>query len=503
MRTWRTWMASAGLAGLAALLPLRAPAEQIALVIGMAAYQHMSGLKNTLNDARLIGTELDRAGVDVTVSYDATREELLATLADFAFRAEAADLAMIYFAGHGVEVQGQNFLIPVDADVRSNADVARQAVSLDQFLDSVSGARVMRVVVLDACRDNPFGDLVDMGGTLSGASSSSQPERGVGGAGLAPVSPDRGTLVAFAASEGQVSYDGGGGNSPYAMALANALGTPGLEIGLMFRQVRDEVLAETGNHQEPYTYGSLSATPFYLGGAGAPPATASTDELVTAWAEVPPPQRQEFAALAETGDTRSMLALGYMRLNPASPDYDLPGAVTYLRSAADEGSPEAMFELSRLYTNGRGVTADQEKALELLQQAAALGEPRALNNLGYYYYNGDGGLPEDRVRAIDFIGRAADLEEPSAIYNYAALIDDGLVAGKGPRDAGAYLYRAIRSGNDRVARALAATPEMFKPETRQALQEELRRHGFYEGIIDGSLGPRSREAMGLALGRPV
>ncbi|MFV2034820.1 MAG: caspase domain-containing protein, partial [Halocynthiibacter sp.] len=132
---------------IALLLPSAAlSAERIALVIGMAQYRNIVTLKNTVNDARAIAGALDSVGFKVTEAIDKPLDELKAMMADFAFRAETAELALIYFAGHGVEVEGENFLIPIDADVKTNADIQRQSVSLRDFLQTVDRARKMRIV---------------------------------------------------------------------------------------------------------------------------------------------------------------------------------------------------------------------------------------------------------------------------------------------------------------------------------------------------------------------
>ncbi len=150
------------LAVTALLWAATARAEKVALVIGMGDYIGVPKLENALNDARAIAETLEGVGFKVTLSLDSPLAPLMDTIDEFAFRAETADLALVYFAGHGVEVQGENFLIPVDARVASNLDVQRQSISLDQLLEAVEGAREMRVVILDACRDNPFGDSIDL-----------------------------------------------------------------------------------------------------------------------------------------------------------------------------------------------------------------------------------------------------------------------------------------------------------------------------------------------------
>src|SRR6056297_2890451 len=172
--------------------------DRVALVIGMAEYDTITPLTNTRNDAEDLADTLTEIGFDVTRGIDLSLAELRAVMKEFSFRSETADLALIYFAGHGIEVQGENFLIPVDARPTSNIDVQRQSVSLKDMLEVVEKARVMRIVILDSCRDNPLGGAIDTNAVVQSAlEATDQATRGAGG--LAPANPDRGTLVAFAA----------------------------------------------------------------------------------------------------------------------------------------------------------------------------------------------------------------------------------------------------------------------------------------------------------------
>lgn len=471
--------------------------DRVALVIGMGAYQHVSPLDNTLNDARGVAETLQGIGFDVTLALDTPGNDLRRILDDFAFLSETADLAMIYYAGHGVEVAGENFLIPVDADVKSNLDVQRQSVSLKQLLAVVDRARKMRVIILDSCRDNPIGGTIELESPTTG--SAAEATRGAGG-GLAAPSPDRGTLVAFAARDGQVALDGTGqAHSPYAQALIDRLPTPGLEISLMFRQVRDQVLRQTGNLQEPHTYGSLSGEPFYI--ATAPGTNLDTSDPAQSWSTLSAEQEPQLLALAETGDTRSLLGLAYLRLNPGNDRYNPSEAAEYLRRAADAGAPDAQWELARLYESGTiGRAPDMAKALQLYQASADQGYDKALNDMGYFYYQGSMGLTQNIPLALDYFRRAADLRHPEAQFNYAAMIDDGQIPGAGPAEAANYLYEALRSGNDAVLTAMTERPLMMSLETRKALQEKLKLYGFYSGAIDGSFGPATMASLRLAFG---
>ena len=479
------------------IAPLSATAAQrVALVMGVAEYQSISPLNNTINDANKIADTLTEIGFEVTKVLDATSEQMRNAVDDFAFRSETADLALIYFAGHGVEVQGENFLIPADAQVQSNLDIQRQSVSLDDLLAAVDKARKMRIVILDSCRDNPFGDEIDLTQTAQ-ATGSSDGTRG--GGGLALPSPDRGTLVSFAAKDGNVALDGEGSNSPFATALADKLRQPNLEISLMFRQVRDQVLKNTFNRQEPHTYGSLSGIPFYLTGDGTQE-LAQQDDRRVAWSDIRPEQEAQLAKLAEGGDTRSMLGLAYMRLNPAESRFDPREAVDFLTRAANAGSPEAQFELAKLYEKGIGVEPDEARALELYRAAADQDFPDAINDLGFMSYQGGLGLPRDQNAALALFERAADLRHPQAMFNFAALIDDGLIPSKTSEDAATYLYSALRSGSEDVLNILSDRPAMFTGETRKALQKKLQQYDFYTGTIDGDFGPGTQRGIRKAYG---
>jgi tetratricopeptide (TPR) repeat protein len=225
-----------------------APAQRrIALVIGNSAYKSVPALPNPRRDAERVATTLRAVGFQaVTLQGDLTREKLVDALRAFARAADTADWALVYFAGHGIEIGGVNYLIPVDARLESDRDAPLDAVPLEQVLGAVEGARKLRLVLLDACRDNPFANQM----RRTSASRSV-------GRGLARVEPGAGTMIAYAAKHGSLAFDGDG-NSPFATALIKRLQVPGIELRRLFDLVRDDVVDATGGRQEPFTYGSLS-----------------------------------------------------------------------------------------------------------------------------------------------------------------------------------------------------------------------------------------------------
>ena len=244
---------AAAILGLQLLVLPASAGQRVALVIGNASYAHAPSLANPLNDANDIGAALERLGFAVTRLDNADYSELRRGLQQFSLAASASEMAVVFYAGHGIEVDRRNFLIPVDARLLSDADVEFETVPLDLLSRAVERAKGLRLIVLDACRDNPFAVAMQR----SGATRSI-------GRGLGRVEPSGETLVAYAAKEGTVAADGEGRNSPYTTALLAHLEEPGLEVGLMFRKVRDAVLAATGGQQEPFVYGSLSSHGAYL-----------------------------------------------------------------------------------------------------------------------------------------------------------------------------------------------------------------------------------------------
>ncbi|MEP5761873.1 MAG: caspase family protein [Litoreibacter sp.] len=463
-------------------------AERLALVIGIADYKTISPLKNTINDARGMASTLESIGFEVMALENPSGAQIDATLERFAFEAELAELAVIYFAGHGVQVQGENFLIPVDAKIASNADIQDQSVSLKRLLNAVDNARKMRVVILDACRDNPFEDVIEVSQSVQSS-----------GSGMAEPSPERGTMVAFAARDGQVALDGNGNNSPFTQALMQNLTVPEVDISLMFRRVRDQVLRTTNNQQEPFTYGSLPGVPFYLAG-GSVQDSASPKAMRLGWQNLGAEQETIYRGFAAEGDTRALIGLAYSKLGRLSDGYNPQEAVELLSQAATLGSAEAQYELALQLEAGEGIARDESRALELFRQAAAQDYPDALNDMGYFHFLGKMGLPEDITLGIEFIGRAAEQRHTQALYNYAAIIDDKLVPGRTAQDAAQFLYLALRTGNVEVLQILKDNPASLTRPTWVALQNLLQQYEFYDGTVDGSFGPATERGLRRAAG---
>ncbi len=244
-----------------ALFATAAAAERrVALVIGNSSYKNATSLPNTINDANALAAMFKSVGFEVIISRtDLGVVDFKRSVREFLITAENADIAVVYYAGHGIEIGGTNYLVPVDARLSRDYDVDDEAVSLDRIVWALQSVRRLRLILLDACRDNPFAAKLRSAGMRA-------PSRG-GLAKIEEVSAD--TLVAYAAKAGSVSYDGDGVNSPYATALIRHLGEPGLDIRIALGRVRDDVVAMTGGRQEPFIYGSLGGSTIALVAPGA------------------------------------------------------------------------------------------------------------------------------------------------------------------------------------------------------------------------------------------
>jgi hypothetical protein len=257
------------------------PPKRLALVIGNGSYSG-SPLRNPVNDAELIYRTLRDLGFDAKLYTNRNQREMKNAIREFGEALEAAApnvVGLFYYAGHGVQVNGRNYLIPVSATIDSDADVDIEAVSADAVLEQMRESRNrLNFLILDACRNNPF------------VRSSRSASRG-----LAQMDAPAGVLIAYSTAPGEVAADGSGRNSPYSEALARAMRASTMPAELMFKQARDEVMHVTGDKQTPWEASSLTGQNFYFVNAAhetrlasAPPAPAAA----VAVAPEPEPQAE-------------------------------------------------------------------------------------------------------------------------------------------------------------------------------------------------------------------
>jgi uncharacterized caspase-like protein len=288
------------LVALLAAAPALAQERRVALVVGNTAYSHASVPPNAVNDADAVATTLRRLGFVVTLVRNQGVVEMRRALRDFSDASRGADMALFFFAGHGLQAaqgdRAENFLVPTDARLADERDLEDETIPLSRVLALMRGARV-RVVVLDACRDNPLATRMMRPGATRSV-----------GRGLAPIDAAQagGTLVAFSTAPGAVAADGRGPNSPFTETLLRHLPTPEIEIQTMFTRVRAEVVRATNNAQEPWTNSALLEEVFLAGPQpgqialapqAAPPTPGPAELELAFWQSIQNSQRvEEFEA---------------------------------------------------------------------------------------------------------------------------------------------------------------------------------------------------------------
>ncbi|MCP5198156.1 MAG: SUMF1/EgtB/PvdO family nonheme iron enzyme [Gammaproteobacteria bacterium] len=272
-------------------LPNVAAAERVALVVGNSRYQHAPHLSNPAHDAKAVAEALTDLGFAVTGPlYDLNKVQLDAALGTFGDRAHTAEAVVVFFAGHGLEARGQNYLIPVDAQLERETSASLEAVALDVVLDQIAGPRGYRLVILDACRDNPLANRMQR---RDGTRAVYR--------GFKRVEPEGQTYVAYAAKDGtRARDDSGAGHSPFTAALLKYLKEP-LPLPNLFGAVREDVLEATQQQQEPWLYGAFGRHPVYLTSNTAP---IPPSPPAVAQASVPSPFRPSVPNEAPVAESR-------------------------------------------------------------------------------------------------------------------------------------------------------------------------------------------------------
>jgi tetratricopeptide (TPR) repeat protein len=234
--------------------PTASRGKRVALVIGNGAYAHVKALPNPPNDAHAIAKNLRDLGFTVAEGIDLNRDAMRKITRDFLLDAAHAQTAVLYFAGHGVQVDGRNFLAPVDVRLQPGINPIETMIDMDTILAALDDQVRTNILIFDACRNNPMAERI----------ASAAPSRSIEAGGLAqPAAPvagatlGAGTLIAFATAPGQVALDGEGAHSPFSAALSRHIGTPGLEVQQMLTRVRAEVVAATKGKQVPWSNSSL------------------------------------------------------------------------------------------------------------------------------------------------------------------------------------------------------------------------------------------------------
>jgi hypothetical protein len=433
---------------LCADLPSAAHAEKrVALVIGNSAYQSVPRLPNPDADAKLMSDTLLSLGFFVVggsaqIDLDKTRFD--AALQDFKTQLVGADVALFYYAGHGVETHGLNYLVPVDAHPQDEADVFSEMVSTSDILDQLekSGTRI-NLVLLDACRDNPFRD--------HGVRSNT--------GGLAQMPAPIGTLISFATQPRSVSLDGDGGHSPYTRALVEAMQKPGYGLFKTFNDVGLAVEKATGGQQLPWVSSSPISGNFYFAGKREPAAVIASTTPAAITPEPPPAAAPTWEMRFSPADDplRQGIVVDCDRLAAMPYDTGHPPSIAGLEvdkinvAAAGPACNDAMQRypdvMRFVLEAGRVATArkDYAEARRLYEQAAAAGYAMAMNNIGVLYEGGNG-TPVNYVEAARWYQKAVDAGEPIGMVDLGWQYETGHGVKKDYAVARSLYETAVKAG---------------------------------------------------------
>src|ERR1035438_3459205 len=458
--------------------------KRVALVIGNSAYQKVTRLTNPANDSSLMAETLKNAGFDVIdLKRDLKVNEMRRALREFADKVRGADVAVVYYAGHGMEIDGTNYLIPVDAVLERDLDAFDEAIPLDRILAVIEPARQLRLVILDACRDNPFTE------TMKRTIGSRAVGRGL--AKVEPSSPN--TLIAFAAKAGSTASDGDSKNSPFTAALVKYLPRPGLDLRKAFGFTRDDVLKATNNRQEPFVYGSLGGDDVAL----VPASNAATPA-----SPVPDPNsaiRRDYE-LAERVGTKPVWDSFitnypngfYTELAKAQRD---KLAAEEARVAATQKAKAAQEEQTRLAIEGAKAAEQAKAAL----QARAAEQARVAAELAKKAEEAKVAEAE-RAKAAALAkaaddARAADDKQKQADEAKAAQ-EAELMASKMKDDRPIGPIATLTPSDDAAPRAPNANQPALADIPR-LLQAELRRVGCNAGAVDGNWNTAAQRSLSL------
>jgi hypothetical protein len=454
---------------------------RLALVLGNSNYQAAPALGNPSNDAADLAQALRGIGFEVIEQRDATRDTMAKSVRDFSGRLHGADIALFFYAGHGLQMNGENYLLPVDAHIESEADVRFNTINLTDIQQEMeqSGNGRANIIILDACRNNPFADKLGHGRAIT--------TRGLGRIDAA----GEGSLIVYSTQPNNVALDGAGRNSPFTAALVRHVTTPGLEVRQMLSRVRGDVLDTTDHNQRPWDSSSLVGD-VYLAGPPASGAAALAPQpppqpVLAAIQPPPPPVSStprvdtvpevvhECDRLTVPANAGTMAATDWKRTvdlceaavaaMPREPHFQFAlgkayfytknyvEAVRHLTMAGD-AVPEALNALGFCFENGLGVVKNDQRAFELYSKAAAAGSAVGMANVAGSYVHGTF-VKQDFGKALDWYEKSIEAGNEASLQSIGNMYFNGQGVPKDYQTAANYFQQAVDLDNVYSMRFLA------------------------------------------------
>ncbi|WEZ85651.1 caspase family protein (plasmid) [Rhizobium sp. 32-5/1] len=424
--------------------------DGVALVIGNSAYQSAGALANPANDATAIAEKLQGLGFRLHTAVDQPGDVLKETIDAFARDLSSADVIFVFYAGHGMQIDGRNFIAPVDL---ARTGGPKQLIAVDTILSTIevhAKPDAAKIIVLDACRDNPFSELGHGGETSRGLARIELPKPAVTGSAGGYF-----RVVAFATAAGQVASDGNGQHSPYTESLLRFIDQPGLEVSEMFRMAAGDVLASTGGMQKPEYLVQTSRTLFFR-----PPNITECDRLAV--------------------DARNFIGMKGISFEDIDAIKAVPACLEAV--ATEPASARLTHNLARSLEKAERLS----EALEQYQAAADKGHPAAINALGIMYLAGCGMAKPDVGKALQLISRARDLGDLEAGATLTShdllpfLSDDGKTA-----LADALSNAGISARPDALGAAVSAFQEQERLKIGGLTLETVHALKIYETVPAG------------------
>jgi uncharacterized protein len=437
---------------LLAIAPI-APAqtsERVALVIGNSAYQQTPKLANPRNDAADLSTALKKLGFEVVEGYDLEKAAFDRKVRDFAAALHGASAGLFFFAGHGLQVAGQNYLVPVDAQLTTASALEFEMVRVDVVQRVMEQEANTNILFLDACRDNPLArNLARAMGTRSAEI----------GRGLAPLVSGVGTLISFSTQPGNTALDGTGRNSPFAGALVKHMSASRDDLSTILISVRNDVMKETQDRQVPWEHSALRGR-FYFNMAqqttGQSPRAWQLSEAAEAWDRTKDTDSivvlELFVARYQDTYYADLARLRIAELKKRQAAVTMPALAPKAEKSAGERAAEKAAKAQRdfdegdRYYLGRGVSMDFVKAAEAWERAAAAGHAGAMNGLGWLHENGMG-VAKDFGKARDWYEKSAALGNLDGVSNMGRVYREGLGVRQDYAKARELFEKAVAAGN--------------------------------------------------------